>query len=74
MAPAVYASVSGSTATTHGPASFDDWFASHPGRQVPFSMPVAFDEASGAFSLALAAFWPIDGISPQRVLILTKCA
>jgi len=59
---AVYAAVSGSTPTTHGPASFDDWFAAHPGRQAPFSQPVAFDQSTGAYSFALPSFWPIDGV------------
>jgi len=57
----VYAAVSGSTPTTHGPASFDDWFAAHPGRQAPFSQLVAFDQSTGAYSFALPSFWPIDG-------------
>ena len=60
-APAVYAAVSGSTPTTHGQASFDDWFAPHAGRQALFSMPVGFDQSDGAYSLALPSFWPIDG-------------
>ena len=61
---AVYSAVSGSTPTTHGPSSFDDWFAQHPGRQATFSQPVVFDQSTGAYSFALPSFWPIDGEDP----------
>lgn len=57
----MYAAVDGSTPTTHGPSSFDDWFAQHAGRQVAFSQPVAYNTSDGAYSLAMPAFWPIDG-------------
>ena len=58
---AVYAAITGSTPTTHGPQSFDDWFAAHAGRQTGFSMPLTYDPSQGAYSLALSQFWPIDG-------------
>lgn len=57
----MYSAVDSTTPTTHGPSSFDDWFAQHAGRQVAFSQPVAYNESDGAYSLAMPNFWPIDG-------------